>query len=110
MNAATLDALARDVDGLRNRRTTLGAIGLGALAAVATRPSLIEARKERKKTRKRIDRKCKRQIDACRASLTALCAAADCEADSLANLLSCCPLLADCKAGASLDCFFSTLN
>jgi hypothetical protein len=93
------------------RRKTLRGIGLGALAAAVTQPSLVVAGNDRKKIRERIKKKCKRQIDSCRASLTELCnAIPDCEEETLTELLTCCPLLSNCKAGASLDCFFSKLT
>jgi hypothetical protein len=110
MSANTYDALARDTDVLHSRRRTLHGIGLGALAAAVARPSLVKAGKESKKTKKRTRKKCKRQIDACRGSLTDLCdSVPDCADETLAELLTCCPLLSNCKAGASLDCFFSKL-
>jgi hypothetical protein len=104
-------AFARHVHTALSRRRTLRGIGLGTLAAAATRPSLAAAGNDRKKIRKRIRKKCRRQIDACRESVTELCnSVPDCEEETLAELLTCCPLLANCRAGASLDCFFSKLN
>lgn len=86
-------------------------IGLGALVTAVARPSLAKAGKDKKKIRKRVRKKCKRQIDACRASVTELCNSfSECQEETLSELLSCCPLLSNCKAGASLDCFFSKLN
>jgi hypothetical protein len=111
MSSEIHDAFARQARTLISRRRSMQGIGLGTLVTAVARPSLAKAGKERKKIRKRIRKKCKRQIDACRASLTELCdSIPDCEEETLTALLTCCPLLADCKAGASLDCFFSKVN
>ncbi len=92
------------------RRLSLLALAGAATSVVVARPSLVQAGKDAKKARKRTRKKCKSQIDACRASLTELCnAIPDCEEETLTELLTCCPLLSNCKAGASLDCFFSKL-
>jgi hypothetical protein len=96
-----------------NRRFTLHGIGVGAFAVIAAavaRASPVHAGKDARKARKRSRKKCKRQIDPCRASVTRLCADAGCDEESLAGFLSCCQHLSDCRANASLDCFFSRVS
>jgi hypothetical protein len=91
------------------RRALLPLLGAATAAVVARTPSA-DAGKDAKKAKKRSRKKCKRQVDPCRASITSLCAAGDCDDEALAGFLACCQSLSGCKAGASLDCFFARVN
>jgi hypothetical protein len=91
------------------RRSLLTLAGAAAATAIAG-TSPIHAGKDARKAKKRSRKKCKRQVDPCRASITNLCAAGDCDDETLAGFLSCCQSLSDCKARASLDCFFSRVS
>lgn len=100
--AVTPDTLSR-----RRSLLTLGAASLGAAVA---RPAIVQAGKIAKKAKKRKKKKCKRQIDQCRGAILDFCASedADCAEDSLNAALACCSNLANCKAGAALDCLFAS--
>jgi hypothetical protein len=93
--------------GAVNRRGSLMTLGGAALAAAIARPPLVHAGKIARKARKRSQKKCKKQVDECRARLIALCNGdPECEA----IFLPCCSDLSDCQAGKSLDCFFAHVN
>jgi hypothetical protein len=89
------------------RRRSLLALGGVILASATTSPWPVQAGKQASKAKKRVSKKCGRQVAACRDAITERCLGnPQCE-DDLPELLPCCERLSDCKAGASLDCFFS---
>ena len=91
------------------RRSLLPLAGAVAIAAIA-RTSPVHAGTDARKAKKRSRKKCKRQVDRCRASLTRLCADTGCDDGLLAESLTCCQHLSRCKARAALVCFLSRVN
>jgi hypothetical protein len=95
-----------EFDRAPHRRSLL-TLGGAVLAKVMSAPRTAEAGKESKKAKKRVKRTCQRQIGACRAFFTELCAAdPDCDEEEMERVFPCCELLANCKAGDSVACFF----
>jgi hypothetical protein len=108
MHARVFDEISRNpVDGFIRRRSLL-TLGGAAAAAVVGNRSLALAKKNKKP---KAEKKCKRQIDACRETWTDRCATdLECEPDNLERILDCCSPLSTCKAGAALDCLFSEIS
>lgn len=92
-----------------SRRGSLLTLGGAVLASAAAGTKPVRAGKVAKKARKRSSKKCRRQIDQCRNVILDFCAGddAECEEDTLNDILACCSQLATCQAGAALDCFFT---
>ena len=82
-------------------------LGGAALAKVMVSPPTAQAGQKDSKAKKRVKRTCKRQIGACRAFFTELCATdPDCDEEQIEGVFPCCELLKNCDAGASVECFF----
>ena len=95
-----------DANPTTHRRSLL-ALGGAVLAKVMTGPQTAQAGKEGRKAKKRVRWTCKRQVGACRAFFTELCATdPDCDEEQIESVFTCCELLENCKAGASVACFF----
>jgi hypothetical protein len=91
---------SQDLDQRRRSWTTLGAAAL--LAALAL-PSSGKMAKASKKTKKLKNKKCKRQVDECIASLDKACQNDPaCEAN-----IPCCDFFGTCNAEVALACIFS---
>ncbi len=89
------------------RRRSLLTLGGAVMALARTTPRSAQASKESKKAKKRVKRTCKRQVGACRAFFTELCAAdPECDEEEMERVFPCCELLENCDAGASVACFF----
>ena len=109
MHARVFDEISRNSLDCFIRRRSLLTLGGAAAAAVVGDQSLTLAKKKDKKQRDK--KKCKRQVDACRATWTDRCATdLECEPDNLERILDCCSVLSTCKAGAALDCLFSEIS
>jgi hypothetical protein len=104
---AASEVVTRRAGGSVDRRGSLLTLGGAAVTAALAEPTVVQAGKIARNARKRSKKKCKRQVDACRSSLTTLCSGdPECEP----NFLPCCSDLSDCKAGRSLDCFFANVS
>jgi hypothetical protein len=101
MTQQTLDALARRASALPNRRTSLKALAAAALLGAA--PLAAQAKGNASKKAKK---RCKKQVAPCRAVLEPACAPGnpDCPGD----VARCCQFLAQCNAGAAMQCVTST--
>jgi hypothetical protein len=98
----TLDAADR-----ATRRRSLLTLGGAVLATVMASSRPARAGEKGTKAKKRVKTTCQRQIGACRAFFTELCAAdPGCEVEQVAEVFPCCELLRNCKAGQSVECFF----
>jgi hypothetical protein len=86
------------------RRRSLVALGWATVASAVAAPSVVQAGKLGKKSKKRKRKKCRRQIDQCLDAIAAFCEG---EESCINNYDLCCPLLSNCRAGASLDCLFA---
>ena len=90
-----------------SRRASLLTLGGAVLARVMAAPRTAQAGKESKKAKKRVKRTCKRQVGACRAFFTELCATdPECDEEEMERVFPCCELLENCEAGDSVACFF----
>ena len=107
MHERRFDALTRHAAHAVSRRHSLLTLGGAAVASAVTVPSVIQAGQTAKRAKKRKRQKCRRQIDQCLDALTEVCEG---EESCINNFDHCCPLLADCKAGAALDCLFTHVN
>lgn len=103
------DAASTGSPAVLSRRRSLLTLGGAALASAAAGTEPARAGQVAKKARKRSRKKCRRQIDQCRNVILDYCASddAECEEDSLNDVLACCSQLSTCQAGAALDCFFT---
>ncbi len=111
MNAPRFDALARRAfNAATGRWSLLAATGV-ITAAASFRPSSLQAGQDASKAKKRKKRTCKRQVDQCRQVYIDYCATegVDCNEEERSYLMSCCALLANCKAGASMDYLFGLI-
>lgn len=107
MHEQRFDRFTRGGAGALSRRHSLKSLGGVALIAAVASPSMVQAGKVSKKVKKRFEKKCKKQVDPCLLRLTSFCQGqAACEE----SLLPCCTSLKTCKAGTSLDCFFSKFS
>jgi hypothetical protein len=107
MREHVFNRFTRVAAGAVSRRQSLMTLGGASVTAAIGKPSIVMAGKESKKVRKRYKKKCKRQIDPCELALTVLCQG---QAACMATVLPCCSSLKTCKAGTSLDCFFSQFS
>ena len=106
MHDQRFDTLTRQAAGAVSRRGSLLTMGGAAVVAAVTAPSFVQASNDGKKAGKKAKKKCKKQIDECRNTLLDRCLGnPECE-DEMELVLPCCSLLANCKAGEALDCFF----
>ena len=107
MHEQRFDRFTRGGPGALSRRHSLKTLGGAALTAAVARPSMVQAGKDSKKVKKRFEKKCKKQVDPYLVTLTSFSQGrAVCEK----ALLPCCTSLKTCKAGTSLDCFFSKFS
>jgi hypothetical protein len=104
MHEQHVDTLTRNAGEASSHRRSLLGLGSAVLAGALARPTVASASKTAKRAKKRKKKTCKRQIDQCRDAISAACEG---EESCINNFDLCCPLLSDCKAGASLDCLFA---
>lgn len=104
MHAKIIDTVTRRAADVVSRRHSLLTLGGAAVASVMSAPSAIQAGETAKRAKKRKRKKCRRQIDQCLDAIIAFCKG---EESCINNYDLCCPLLSDCRAGASLDCLFA---
>ncbi len=103
MTQQTLDTLARRAGALQvqNRRTSLQALAAAALLGAA--PLAAQAKgNASKKSKKR----CKKQVAPCRAALEPSCNPGN--PDCPGKVAECCQFLAQCNAGAAMQCVTAT--
>jgi hypothetical protein len=108
MNEQHIDALFQRAAGL-SRRGSLAALGSAGLAVLAG-PSITTAKKPGKKAKRRArkkgEQKCKKQVDQCVAVFEDLCTTVEDPEACEAQFIPCCPLFAQCKVDAFIDCAF----
>jgi hypothetical protein len=103
MTQQTLDSLARHASAPQDRRTSLKALAAAALLGASTAPLAAQAKSNAgKKARKR----CKKQVAPCRAALEPACDPGN--PDCPGKVAECCQFLAQCNAGAAMQCVTAT--
>lgn len=93
------------------RRRALMTAGGAALATAVGGPVTTEAGKAGENAKRKVKKTCQRQAAACRQTWNDRCATdVECEAANLQRILACCAPLADCRAGAALDCLLADFS
>jgi hypothetical protein len=102
MNARTFEAMARHAASL-SRRGSLRVLGGAALTGAIAAPTAAVAGKAGNKAQKR----CKRQLGQCLASVEAFCEPQQLPAVCEAFLNPCCEHFSRCEAGQGIACLFA---
>lgn len=99
MSEQNFDAFTRQAAQSVSRRQSLMALGGATLAAVATKPTIAEAKKSGKnanqKAKKQARKKCKKQVQQCVDALNQF---------NEGNLTFCCQELSTCDAFGFIQC------